>query len=332
MTDREQVNEYEYEQRNSPTTSNTQTRDQPTYADGYTRIPPNSSRHSELQRTAQKEEEALRKWKEENRPGPIQLAPVRLGGAVSLKEVRQKQQQEARQAKLKKRLQKEEMDRKNRQAEEEENKEMKAKQRDKAIKLEMKREQEEQHRKDLYQPDQQMKNREFLQKVETSNRTVPMAASNSIPASSWGKCQEYRESRRQEENTGLLEKKEEQRRKAEILEEKLKQEEDDRKRQIETDHRRVNLAFLNRLETSTSDRMSEPMANTLCEYDDELEDPASSPVPNPLQGYTEEEGCEQVWAVMKLLQNFPYYERDMLEDILQQCNGDYKQAYELLNV
>lgn len=29
------------------------------------------------------------------------------------------------------------------------------------------------------------KNREFLQKVETYNRTVPMEASNSIPASSW---------------------------------------------------------------------------------------------------------------------------------------------------
>ncbi|XP_057191869.1 epithelial-stromal interaction protein 1 isoform X2 [Triplophysa rosa] len=258
-------------------------------------------------------------------------------GAVSLEEVRQKQQQEARQVKLKKRLQKEEIDRKNRQAEEEENQQMKDKQRDKANKLEMKRKQEEQRRQDLYQHDQQMKNREFLQKVETSNRTVPMAASNSIPASSWAKCQEYRESKRQDENAALLEKKEEQRRKAEILEEKLKQEEEDRKRQIDTDHRRVNLAFLNRLEASTSGRMSEPMANTpvssnICEDDEEIEDPASSPVPNPLQGYTEEEGCVQMWAVMKLQCNFPYYERDMLEDILRQCNGDYQQAYELLNV
>lgn len=39
-----------------------------------------------------------------------------------------------------------------------------------------------------------------------------------------------------------------------------------------------------------------------------------------------------MWAVKKLHDNFPYYEQDMLEDILRQCNGNYQQAYELLNV
>ncbi|XP_051761041.1 epithelial-stromal interaction protein 1 isoform X4 [Ctenopharyngodon idella] len=306
-------------------------------ADGFTRIPPNESRRSKLQRIAQKEEEDLRRWKEENRPGPIHLPPEQLGGAVSLAEVRQRQQMEARQSKLRKKLMKEEMDRKKRQAEEEEIEKMKAIQREKANKLKMRTKQEEEQRQERYQHDKQMKTEEFLQRFE---RSVSMASSNTIPASSWGKSHEYRDSRREEENAGLLKMKEEQRRKTEILEEKQKQQEEDRKRRAEADHRRVNLAFLDRLERS-SGRVSEPVtqtpesSNDWLDDDDKPQDTALSTVPNPSQVHTdsaEEDDSDLIWNLMKLQNRFPYYDRDMLEDFVKQCNGDYQQAYELLNV
>uniref|UniRef100_A0A4W5LA41 CUE domain-containing protein n=1 Tax=Hucho hucho TaxID=62062 RepID=A0A4W5LA41_9TELE len=105
---------------------------QPRHSDGFTMIPPIESRRSKLQRMAQKEEEDLQRWKEANRPGPVQLAPERLGGAVSLAEARERQLLELRRSKLQKQLRKEEMDRQRKQAEEEENDRMKAKQREKA--------------------------------------------------------------------------------------------------------------------------------------------------------------------------------------------------------
>ncbi|XP_043104408.1 epithelial-stromal interaction protein 1 isoform X2 [Puntigrus tetrazona] len=297
MKDGEQTNE-NYCENNSPSTSNPQ--NQPTHSDGYTKIPPDESRRSKLQRIAQKEEEDLRRWREENRSGPIQLAPERLGGAVSLAEVRQRQQAESRQSKLRKKLQKEEMDKKKRQAEEEENERMKALQREKATKLEMRKKQEDVQRKKLYQHDKQMKTEEFLQRFERSSSSVSMAASSSIPASSWTKSHEYREARREEENADLLKKKEEQRRKAEILEEKQKQQEEDRKRQTEADHRRVNMAFLDRLEGSSSGRVPEPVTQTPesislddgdddddDDDDDEPQDTALSRVPNPSQLHTD---------------------------------------------
>uniref|UniRef100_A0A8C1ZLV6 Epithelial stromal interaction 1 n=1 Tax=Cyprinus carpio TaxID=7962 RepID=A0A8C1ZLV6_CYPCA len=297
-----------------------------------------------LSADAQKEEEELRRWKEENRPGPIQLAPERLGGAVSLAEVRQRQQVELRQSKLRKTLRKEEMDQKKRQAEEEENEKKKALQREKATKLEMRKKQEDEQRQKLYQDDKQMKTEEFLQRMERSSSSVSMAASSSIPASSWTKSHEYRDTRREEENSDLLKKKEEQRRKAEILEEKQKQQEEDRKRRTEADHRRVNMAFLDRLEAGSSGRVPEPMTQTPestnvwlddDDDDDEPQDTALSTVPNPSQLHTdseEENDCGHMWTLMKLQNRFPYYELDMLEEIIKQCNGNYQQAYELLDV
>ncbi|KAK9969726.1 hypothetical protein ABG768_027876 [Culter alburnus] len=340
MTDSEQTNENECE-KNSPGNVTQNPQNQPTHADGFTRIPPNESRRSKLQRIAQKEEEDLRKWKEENRPGPIHLPPEQLGGAVSLEEVRQRQQMEARQSKLKKKLMKEEMDRKKRQADEEEIEKMKVIQREKANKLKMRTKQEEEQRKERYQHDKQKKTEEFLQRFERSSSTVSMASSNTIPASSWGKCHEYRDSRREEENAALLQMKEEQRRKTDILEEKQKQQEEDRKRRAEADHRRVNSAFLDRLEARNSGRVSEPVtqtpesSNVWLDDDDKPQDTALSTAPNPSQVHTdsaEEDDSDLMWNLMKLQNRFPYYDRDMLEDIVKECNGDYQQAYNLLNV
>ncbi|KAI4872444.1 hypothetical protein NFI96_033685 [Prochilodus magdalenae] len=334
----------------------------PAHSDGYTIVPPNESRRSKMQRMAQKELDDLNRWKEENRPGPIQLAPEKLGGGVSLAEVRQRQQLDVRQSKLQKKLRKEEMDRIRRQEEEKSNQRMKDIQREKANKLEMKQMQEEEQRRKLYQHDLQMyvhifsldiarslmllqlrrKREEYLQRLEMSS-SVPMTASNSTPASSWARGREYKEAMKAEEQDALQQKKGQQRKKSEILEEKQKQQEEDRKRRMENERLRVNSAFLDRLEARGSGRVSEsnsctPEGGNIWQTE-EPQDPASSPVPFPSQVHadsTEEEEEEKeedgVWAVMKLQSNFPYYERALLEDILSQCNGNYQRAYDLLNV
>lgn len=343
MTD-EQTNEND-SANNLPNVSTSDPQNQPTHADGFTMIPPNESRRSKLQRIAQKEEDDLRRLKEENRPGPIQLAPERLGGAVSLAEVRQRQQAESRLSKHTKKLQKEEMDKKKRQAEEEEYEKMKALQREKATKLEMRKKQEDEERQKQYQQDKQMKTNEFLQRFERSSSSVSTAASTSIPASSWTKSHEYSEARRKEENADLLKKKEEQRIKTELLEEKQKQQEEDGKRRAEADHRRVNMSFLDRLEAGNSGRVPEPVTQTPestnvwldddDDDDDEPQDASLSTIPNPSQLHTdceEEDDCGHMWTLMKLQSRFPYYERDMLEEIVKQCNDNYQQVYELLNV
>ncbi|XP_066543063.1 epithelial-stromal interaction protein 1 isoform X2 [Hoplias malabaricus] len=312
----------------------------PAHADGYTMIPPNESRRSKLQRMAQKELEDLDRYKEEHRPGPIHLAPENLGGGESLTEVRQRQQMAARQSKVQKQLKKEEMDRLRRQAEEKENQRMKDIQREKANKLEIRKRQEEQRRKELYEHDLRMKREEYLQKIERSC-SVPMAASKSTPASSWARGREHKEVRKAEEKEVLQQKKEGQRRKSEILEEKQKQQEEDRKRRLENEHLRVNSAFLDRLEASGSGIGSScrPEGGNIWQTE-EPQGPVSNPVPFPSQVHTdraeeeeeEGEGTDYEWAVMRLQSLFPYYERSLLEDIVSQCNGNYQQAYDLLNI
>ncbi|KAG7331152.1 hypothetical protein KOW79_005121 [Hemibagrus wyckioides] len=309
----------------------------PRHSDGYTMIPPNESRRSKLLRMSQKEQDDLQRWKEEHRPGPIQQAPERLGGAVSLEEVRQRQQAGSYRSKLQKKLKQEDMNRCRRQAEEEENQRMKDKQREKANKHELKKKQEEEQRKELYQHDLLMKREAHLQKLERSN-TVPMAASSSTPTSSWARGHEYREARKVQEEVSLQQKKDEQRKKSQLLEEKHKQEEEDRKRQMENERLRVNSAFLDRLEARGSGRASESLSCTPelgnVWQTEEPQDPASSPVSFPSQLHTDsaaEEDTDRERVVMKLQSMFSYCDREYLEDIVSQCNGNYQQAYDLLS-
>lgn len=42
-------------------------------------------------------------------------------------------------------------------------------------------------------------------------------------------------------------------------------------------------------------------------------------------------GSDYDWALMKLQNGFPSCERALLEDIVMQCNGDFRQAYALLS-
>ncbi|KAF4086970.1 hypothetical protein AMELA_G00090130 [Ameiurus melas] len=324
---------------NDSTNQNTQPQASrnPTYSDGYTMIPPNESRRDKLLRMSQKELEDQQRWKEEHRPGPIQLAPEKLGGDVSLSEVRQRQQLMNPQSKLHKKLKQQDMDRQKRQAEEEENQKKKAIQREKANILAMKKKQEEERRRDLYQQELLMKREAHLQRLEKS-RSVPMAASSSTPASSWTRGHEYREARKAEDQVTLQQNKDEQRRKSQILEEKHKQEEEDRKSQMENEHLRVNFAFLDRLEARGSGRASEllpctPELGNVWQTE-EPQDPASSPVSFPSELHTDsaaEEDTDIEWVVMKLQTKFPFCEREFLKDIASQCNGNYQQVYDLLN-
>ncbi|XP_035250620.1 epithelial-stromal interaction protein 1 [Anguilla anguilla] len=311
---------------------------QPQYAGAYTVIPPNESRRSKLQRMAQQEEQDLQRWKEEHRPGPIQLPPSQLGGSVSLDEARKKQFLQAKQSKLQKKLKQEEMDRIRREEEEKKYELMKTTQREKTIKLEQKSKEEDVRRRFQYEQDRQAKTAEFLQRVGGSS-LAPTATSSAPPTSSWVRGKEYREAQRQEENDLLLQKREEQRRKGEHLEEKQRRLEEERQRETKMDHRRVNSAFLDRIEGRASSALeAEPAPAT-------PEDCCGLQVPGPTLGATlssgatltpdladgtEEAGSDRDWVVMKLINDFPFCERDFLEDIVDQCDGDYQRAYSLL--
>ncbi|XP_073701111.1 uncharacterized protein epsti1 [Garra rufa] len=265
MTDSEQTNEYC--ENNQPSTSNPQ--NQPTYADGYTKIPPNELRRIENQRIR-----------------------LNMGFSISGDMI-----------------------------------------------------------KDLSSPSQLMFDADviFSSRWATSQNTEVAVLRRPYTVrirtvGTTAKCHEYKETRREEENTDLLKKKEEQRRKADILEEKQKQQEEDRKRQTEADHRRVNTAFLDRLQASSSGRVPEPVTQTaestnvwLDSDDDDVDDdePQDTALSNPSQVHAdraEEDDSDHTWTLMKLQNRFPYYEQDMLEEIVKQCNGNYQQAYELLDV
>ncbi|XP_064800394.1 epithelial-stromal interaction protein 1 isoform X1 [Oncorhynchus masou masou] len=345
---------------NAPVNANTdpQTQQDPTqprHSDGFTMLPPIESRRSKLQMMAQKEEEDLQRWKEANRPGPVQLAPERLGGAVSLAEARERQLLELRRSKLQKQLRKEEMDRQRKQAEEEENDRMKAKQREKAERLEERREQEERQRREILQQDHLRKTKQFLQRVERSD-AAPLAVTSASHTSPWSpetlfsyvpvlqaRAQEYRSERREEENTALQLKKEEQRKKTEVLEEKESDQEEERMREL----RRGRSAFLDRLQggvTEVAGGHIELQRPPVAMEEDRRgwqthsqtsrpQDTFTSPEPDPAHStseWREETNPDFEWVVMKLQNSFTFCERPFLEDIVIQCNGDYQQAYDLL--
>ncbi|XP_028847056.1 epithelial-stromal interaction protein 1 isoform X1 [Denticeps clupeoides] len=301
----------------------------PVHAAGYTMVTPNESKRSELQRIAQRGEDELKRWKNENRPGPIHLAPERLGGSTSLAETRQRQQIATRHSQFQKKLRKQEMDQQQRLAREEENQKKKAAQREKAVKLEMKTKQEEERRREHYQSDQQVGRERLLRRPERAS-TVPAAAGGPAPASPWVQAHKYREEQRLRENTQLQQKSEEQRRKAEVMEEKQKQQEEQRARELEEERRRVNLAFLDRLQAAgTGGAVQPPPVTHDALQNQRPQRPETSLMQRPAVT-TEGEDADIEWIVMKLLSNFPHCERAFVEDIVLQCNGEYQQVYDLL--
>ncbi|KAJ8013014.1 hypothetical protein DPEC_G00048900 [Dallia pectoralis] len=314
---------------------------QPQYSDGFSMITPIESRRIKLQSMAQKEEEDFLRWKEENRPGPIQLAPSKIGGAVSLAEVRQRQQVELRQSKIQKQLRKQEMDRQQRQAEEEECERMKAKQREKAVRLAERKAQEERQRREVLQQDHLRRTEQFLQNVKRSE-TAPVALNLPVHTSPWARAQEYREGRREEENTELQMKKEKQRMMSEALEEKKIDQEEEMKREM----RRGREAFLNRLQDVRAGGVVEQREeqHPLLDVEENSRDwqthsqssrPQDTTPPETIPAQStselgEETGSDFEWVVMKLQNMFSWYERPFLEDIVNQCDGDYQKAYDLM--
>nr|KAF6460268.1 epithelial stromal interaction 1 [Molossus molossus] len=227
----------------------------------YTLITPNQNRRNQIQRIAEKELENLEKWKEQHRVKPIDLAPRQLGGRQSEAEVRQKQQLQLMQSKYQQKLKREEAIRIKKEAEEAEIQKMKAIQREKSKKLEEKRRLQEDLRRKAFREHQQYKTAEFLSRLETEfpNRSTHEIARCDPQSSTWklsvlprdynwARRQSYKDYLKEEENRKLQRMKDEQRQKSEVLEFKQQLQEEERTRAHQDEHRRVNNAFLDRLQ------------------------------------------------------------------------------------
>ncbi|XP_019380834.1 PREDICTED: epithelial-stromal interaction protein 1 [Gavialis gangeticus] len=226
------------------------------YCNAYVLVPPNETRRNELQRIAKKELEDLERWKEQHRSGPINLTPQRLGGRISEAEVRQKQQINLMQSKYQQKLKREEYARIKREAEEAEIQKKKAIQREKAEKLEEKRRQEEQERREMFYEDQRLKTNELLNRLDLRlpERNSCQIANRGPESTAWGRSHSYRETQKEIENRRLQQMREEQQCKSELLEVKRKQEEEERTKVHQNEHRRVNNAFLDRLQNQNQVR------------------------------------------------------------------------------
>ncbi|XP_075775076.1 epithelial-stromal interaction protein 1 isoform X3 [Pelodiscus sinensis] len=191
----------------------------------YVLIPPNETRRSQIQKIANEELESLERWKEQHRPGPINLRPQKLGGVSSEAEARQKQQRRLLQSKYQQ----------------------------KADKLEEKRRQQEKQRRDLFNEDHYLKTTELLDRLELGlpKRNSCQMANPSPESAAWTRSHTYKQSLREDENRRLQEMKAEQRRKGELLELRQKQEEDEKTKMHQNEQRRVNNAFLDRLQSQS---------------------------------------------------------------------------------
>ncbi|XP_069323317.1 epithelial-stromal interaction protein 1 isoform X2 [Eulemur rufifrons] len=216
----------------------------------YTLIAPNESRRNQIQRIAAQELANLERWKEQNRAKPVHLVPRRLGGSQSEAEVRQKQQLQLVQSKYQQKIKREESIRIKKEAEEAELQKMKAIQREKSNKLEEKRRLQENLRREAFREHQQYKTAEFLSRLSTElpNRSACPPARPDPRSSTWARSWAYKNSLKEEENQKLQKMKDEQHQKSELLELKRQQQEEERAKIHQTEHRRVNNAFLDRLQ------------------------------------------------------------------------------------
>nr|XP_027784636.1 epithelial-stromal interaction protein 1 isoform X7 [Marmota flaviventris] len=188
----------------------------------YTMIAPNESRRHQIQRIAAQELSNLEKWKEQNRAKPVYMVPTLLGGSQSETEVRQKQQLQLKQNKYQQKLKRQESVRIRKEAEETELQKMKAIQREKSNKLEEKKQVQEKLRREAFREHHQYTTAAFLSKLdaELPNRSAYQTAPRDLQFSTQNK----------------------------LLETKRQQQEEERARILQAEHRRVNNAFLDRLQ------------------------------------------------------------------------------------
>ncbi|XP_072440885.1 epithelial-stromal interaction protein 1 isoform X1 [Chiloscyllium punctatum] len=322
------------------------------HREGYSVVTPIESRRSRLQMMANKELEDLRKWKEANRLGPINLTPMQLGGSTSEAEARQRQQLHLRESRFQKRSQKEDYNRKRKEAEELEYRKKKEIQREKANKLLEKQRQQEAQRKAQLQAEHQQANQQFLHRIEanTSYRHSTLHPNSTVPTTPWSKSRGYRETQREAELQRLQEHKDEQRRKSELAAEEASRLESERQHRLQEEHRKKNQAFLDNLERSR--KSLENLSSSLAPLSDEesFESQAMQCVPSvsPLVGLretrqdnsntaVENAACRDSpedtvfdWNLMKLQSCFPDCEPSVLEDLLLQCDSDYEKVIQLL--
>ncbi|NXI57195.1 ESIP1 protein, partial [Chloroceryle aenea] len=199
---------------------------------------------------AKKELDDLEQWKAEHRPGPIKLVPQRLGGKESEAQARQNQQRMLMQSKYRQKHKREEYIKAKKAAEEAEILKKKAIQREKAERLEVKKRQEEMQRREMFFEDQCYKTNELLSRLDFGlPKSDSCQIANRGPESTaWTRSHTYKQALRDDENRRLEEMKQEQQRKAKLMEFKQKQEEEARTRALKNEQRRVNNAFLDRLQ------------------------------------------------------------------------------------
>ncbi|XP_059198184.1 epithelial-stromal interaction protein 1 [Centropristis striata] len=294
-------------QRDAPDGGNPPATDrQPRYVGGFTVIPPNESRRRENQMIAQRDEETFQRWREANRPPAVHLNPERLGGNATEAGARERQSRELKCSKLQKKLKKEEDDRRRRQEEEAEFQKKKDEARQQAERNEEKRRQEEQRRREQFMPDHVRKTESFLQRFERT-ASAPLACNSATHTSS-------RSGPRSE-------------------------------RDVELDRRRVNANFLDKLEREKKERETAkeggaqgPSGPSVAPEDltQQLLVPLANPTPDPEHSDSDwtasaEPEPDFDWALMKLMNSFPDFSKEFLEEILDQCSGDYQQAYTLLD-
>eukprot|EP00062_Callorhinchus_milii_P021106 gi/632977484/ref/XP_007905371.1/ PREDICTED: epithelial-stromal interaction protein 1 isoform X2 [Callorhinchus milii] len=288
---------------------------QPQHVGGYSITAPNQSRRDKLQATANKELEDLEKWKEEHRYGPINLTPIELGGSISQTEARQQQQRKQQLSKYQQRAKKEEYDRKKREQEEAELQKMKAIQREKANKLEETRRQQQEQRKAQLQTNHYHTNQQFFQRMDPNRYSANSypTYSSPQPSASWNDLLEGKESEMEEE----------------------------RQKQLKEDHRRKNNTFLDKLEmrsqmgeNSPSSSLGLPANNDLSEHDTTLRPEVAHNLYSDWEDQTycvnSTEDEDYQWSLMKLQASFPHYEKDVLETLLKECNGDLENVTQLL--
>ncbi|XP_068840538.1 epithelial-stromal interaction protein 1 isoform X2 [Capricornis sumatraensis] len=222
----------------------------PRFTGAYTLIAPNEKRRNEIQQMAAKELEELERWKEEQKVKSITLLPMTLGGSQSEAEVRRRQQLQLIQSKYQKKLKREECVRVKKEAEEAEVQKMRAAQREKSNKLEEKKRLQENLRRETFREHQQYKTAAFLRRFEADlpHRGACPAAGCDPQSSAWARRQAYMDTLKEEQNQKLQKMKEEQHQKGELLEFKRQQQEEERTKSHQAEHRRVNNAFLDRLQ------------------------------------------------------------------------------------
>ncbi|KAM4559075.1 uncharacterized protein epsti1 [Odontesthes bonariensis] len=290
---------------------------EPQYLGGFTMIPPNESRRSEMKAAAQKEEQNFQKWKEAQRPSSVHLNPEKLGGHVTLTEARQKQYTAARCSKLQKKLKKEEADKQKKREEEEELQRMKAEQREKAERLEQKKRQDDQRSWEQHHEAHARSTESFLQRFEKRAADLSSGAAHTSS-------------------------------KSVDMENETRGKRSKSSREVEQEHKRVNMAFLDKLQGQSGGTEKETKKESIHEGAHPYLDPEDFRQQATIQqvslthlepegedsfsGFTEETDPEpdQDWALMKLIAIFPDCAKCFLEDILNQCNGDYEQAHSLL--